>query len=90
MPENYCQSLGGVLCWRRRGEMMYASLEARWLMEISEAAGYVVLVVSASFGRRGATRSYYFACTPEPRERSTLPVATYSGGGGRKKGSWRK
>ena len=33
--------------------MIDASPEARWFPEISEAAGYVVIVVSASFGGQG-------------------------------------
>ena len=44
--------------------MTDAHLEARWLAEGSEAAGYVVAVVSDSFIGWGATRSYDFACLP--------------------------
>ena len=54
---------------------MDASLEARWLAERSEAAGYAVLVVPALYGGWGAMRSYAFACPPEPRGRRTLADA---------------
>ena len=58
--------------------MMGAPPEARWLAERLEVAGYVVLVVSASFSGWGATRSYAFACLSEPRGRRTLSVVAYS------------
>ena len=43
------------------------------------AAGYVVIVISASLSGQGATRSY----TPKPRGQSTLSVleAYFVGGG---------
>ena len=50
MPENDFQIRGGGPCWRRRVEIMDAFPEARWLVERLEAAGYIVIVVSASFG----------------------------------------
>ena len=55
--------------------MKDASLEAQWLMDRSEAAGYVVIVVSASFGGQRTMRLYAFICLPEPRGRSNLSVA---------------
>ena len=68
--------------------------EVRWLVEISEAVGYVVAIISALFGGRGTTRSYNFTFPPEPMGRSTLLVtAYYVGGRGRigvENGSWRK
>ena len=46
-------------------------------------AGYVIIVISASFGGRGAMRSYDFACPLEPRGRHILSlVEAYSVGGG--------
>ena len=71
---------------------MDASPEARWLAERLSVAGYVVLVVLASFGGWGVTRSYAFACLPEPRGGRNLLVAAYSGGGEGEgeKGSWHK
>ena len=53
---------------------MDESLKARWLLERSSAVGYVVIVVSASFGGRGETRSCGFACLPKTRGRCTLLV----------------
>ena len=50
------------------------SLKARWLLERSSEVGYVVIFVSASFGGRGATRSFDFACLPKTRGRCTLLV----------------
>ena len=70
--------------------MIEASLEARWLTERLAAAGYLVLVISASFGGQGATRSCAFAFPPKPKGGRTLSVTAYSGGGGGKKGIWRK
>ena len=66
--------------------MTDASLEARWLTERLAAAGYVVIVVSASFGGQGATRSYAFACLPEPRGQRTLSEAEAEA----QRGSWHK
>ena len=53
---------------------MDESLKARWLLERSSAVGYVVIVLSASFGGRGATRSCYCAHLPKTRGRRTLLV----------------
>ena len=69
---------------------MDASLEARWLVERSAAAGYIIIIVSPSLGSQGATWSYDFAYPPKPRGRRTLSVAGYSDRGGGEKGSWRK
>ena len=75
-------------------DIMDVSLEARWLAEKLEAMGYVVLVVLAFFGGRGATRSYDFSCQPEMIGKRTLSVAAYYTGGigrsGREKGIWQK
>ena len=58
--------------------MAGASPDVRWLAERSAAAEYVIIVISASLGGWGATRSY----TPEPRGWSTmLVVEAYSVGG---------
>ena len=53
---------------------MDESLKARWLLERSSEVGYVVIVVSALFGGRGATRSCYFACLLERRGQRNLLV----------------
>ena len=45
---------------------MDASPEAQWLVERSELAGYVIIVIPASLGGRGVMRSYAFACPSEP------------------------
>ena len=37
------------------------------LAEISAASGYVIVVTSALFSGRGATRLYAFACPPKSR-----------------------
>ena len=57
------------------GSMTDASPEARWLAERSAAAGYVVVIVSTSFGGWGATPSYDFAFPPGLRGWLTLAVA---------------
>ena len=66
--------------------MMDVSPEARWLAERLAAAGYVVLVALTSFGGQGATRSYAFACLPEPRGQRTLSEAEAEA----QRGSWHK
>ena len=53
---------------------MDESLKARWLLERSSAVGYVVIVVSASFGGQGATWSCDFACLPKTGGRRNLMV----------------
>ena len=42
--------------------------------ERSEEVGYIVIVVSVSFGGQEATWSYAYACPPEPRRRCILSV----------------
>ena len=61
-----------------------ASLEARWLAYRLAVAGYVIIIVSTLFGGWGETRSYDFACPPEPRGggRTLSVVEDYSVGGG--------
>ena len=65
--------VGGGCC-RRRGDVMYASPEVRWLAERLIAAGYIVIVVLDSFGGWGVMWLYTFTCTPKPRERRTMLV----------------
>ena len=55
--------------------MTNAPPEARWLAEIPEAAGYIFIVVLASFGSQGVKCLYAFLCPPEPRSQRTLSVA---------------
>ena len=63
--------------------MKDASLEVQWLAKMSTAAGYVVIVISASFDGQGEMRLYAFACPPKPRGRHILSlVEAYSIGGG--------
>ena len=60
------------------------------MTERSAAAGYVIIVVLESFGGWGATRSYNFACLPEPRKGRFMSGASqsdYYGGGGKKEKS---
>ena len=57
--------------------MRYFSPEARWLVEKSAAAGYIIILILALFrgqGGRGVTWSHAFACPTEQRERCTLLV----------------
>ena len=46
---------------------MDVSLEARWLVERSAAAGYVVIIILTSFGSQGVMWSYDSAFLPNPR-----------------------
>ena len=39
----------------------------RWRVGVVKRAGYVILFILASFGGWGATQSYAFAFSPEPR-----------------------
>ena len=47
---------------------MDASLEAWWLYQMSAAAGYVIIVISASFGGRGGDAVICFHMTARTRE----------------------
>ena len=59
--------------------MTDTSLEERWLVDRFPAAGYIVIIISAYFDGRGATRSYNFSCPPDLRGRRILPlVEAYS------------
>ena len=71
---------------------MYVSLEELWLAESLATVGYVVIIISDSFGGWGVMRSYDFACLTKPRGRRNLLVEMHSinDGGGGEKGSWRK
>ena len=61
MPENLLPKLGeGGLFWRKQVAMTGASPEAQWLAERLASAGYVVVVVSASYGSQEAMWSYAF------------------------------
>ena len=52
-------------------------------INISAAAGYIVIIISASFCGRGAMWSYAFSFLPELRGRYILPlVEAYSVSGG--------
>ena len=75
MPKNDCQSRGVGLSWRRRGEIMDASQEARWLAERPAATGYVVIVVSASFGSLGGDAAICFCMHARTGGGRTLSVA---------------
>ena len=78
MPEKLLPKSGAVLCWRRKGAMMDASLEAQWLANRLTAAG---------------TSSYWPTLAVGGR-RSRMPARTEgaanSGSGGGGKGSCQK
>ena len=54
---------------------MDVSLEARWLGERSAAAGYVVIIISDSFGSQGVMWSYDSAFPPESRGQYIMLLA---------------
>ena len=81
---------GGGLCWGRRGDITDASPEAWWLMKRSVFAGYIIIVVLASFVGQGETRLYALAFPPEPRGGGGVYSDVGGGGGGGKKVNWCK
>ena len=81
------KSGGGGICWSQQGEITDASSDAWGLAEMSEATGYIVIVLSSPFGIGG--QHIHIICIPTKTNGAAYSVGGDGVGGG-KKISWRK